>query len=309
MLRRELPGQSVIYPPAWRVKYSNLGYVLLGLIIEVVSGSALNAYIEDSIFNPLGMDNSSVTDTENVVPGYSATKTDGTRHRWPRSEFKGVSAAAGGISMTLSDLARFVSMHLQWGQPTNSRRLLSETSVREMQQIQGFIEPWKVGYGLGFYLRPNGTDQLVSHGGDLPGYVAQFAMLPDQGVACLALANADDMPVRGIVFRGLRELAEAADVEPSLSNRESCYQPEWAIYLGKYSNCLNEYEIRIESDRLVLAEKDGETLTALSYIAEHNFRMESGEYVGELLQFEVDLAGVVQRVKYATDYFKPAKSA
>ncbi len=307
MLKKGLPDQSVIYPPSMRAKYSNLGYILLGLVIEAVSCKDFQAYIEDSVFDPLGMRNSCVANTEKVVPGYSAPNANGIRCRRRKSDLKGVSAAAGGMSTTLSDLARFVAMHLRRGQLENGTRILSEASVREMQQIQGFLKPWKVGYGLGFYLRPNESGQLVSHGGDLPGYVAQFAMIPDQEVACLALANADDIPVGKIVFRGLQEFTEVSNAESSLSYENNRCQPEWAMYLGEYKDCLDEYEIRIDNDRLVLAEKDGDTLTVLSPIEKHIFCMVSGDYVGELLQFEVDDAGCIQRVKYATDYISPAE--
>jgi hypothetical protein len=173
-----------------------------------------------------------------------------------------------------------------------------------MHRIHGFLEPCSRGYGLGFYLRPHGERQIVSHGGTLPGYVAQLAMIPEQRIACIALGNADDVPVFKIALDGVRELSQAIDAAAA-ALAPARYRPEWECYLGRYADVLEAYEVRIEGDRLALARPGGEVLSLLTPVAEHVFRMDGGEYFGEPLRFELDESRRVRRVAYASDYFGP----
>ena len=62
---------------------------------------------------------------------------------------------------SLDDFARFVALHLARGR-AGGRNLITEAGVREMHRIHGFLSPWSVGYGLGFYLREFTSQPLTS---------------------------------------------------------------------------------------------------------------------------------------------------
>ncbi len=307
-LMAALPEQSVVFEPGLAYKYSNLGYALLGLIVSAISGQTFPEYVHKQIFEPLGMKdtclNPGPAHQGRIATGYSARREDGDRRAWPQVDTKAM-GPAGGLWSTASDLAKFLVMHLDEGLGPTSQ-ILGRRAIQRMRRVHSWMEDWKVGYSLGFYVRPHRFGELLSHGGDLPGFRAQPTMLPRRKLACIALSNSDDMPTLWeFTSRALESTARAVPSAAEGEVTRSPFRPEWRQYLGKYRDVLDEWSIVKRKGRLALADRHGSALTTLTPVRGHVFRMDEGEYIGEHVVFETEPRGRVIRVKYAEHYFEP----
>lgn len=169
------------FEPGSREGYSNYGYVLLGYIVERVSGKSYYDYVIEHIFAPAGMTDTGSLPEEVDVPGRAAgyTWSDG---RWAPNldtlPYRG-SAAGGGYS-TLADLRRFAHA-------LRAGTLLPLPLVAEATrpQVDG---GW---YGYGFQTQGAGRSRHFGHGGGAPGMNAELRIYPESDVIIIALSNMD----------------------------------------------------------------------------------------------------------------------
>ena len=168
-------------------RYSNYGFVLLGAIIERVSGMSYYDYVRQKIFAPAGMTSTdSLPETELVPkPALGYMKRDG---KWASNEntlpWRGM--AAGGGYTTVRDLLRFTKA-LQAG------KLISSSLLAQATQVH------KQGYGYGFGLRGTGDWQSFGHGGGAPGMNGELRIVPKLGYVFVALSNFDPPAATRIV--------------------------------------------------------------------------------------------------------------
>ena len=173
------------------LKYSNLGFAILGLIIESVAGKEFNEYIQESILNPLKMNETDMDVNEkniqNYVIGYDKKYPGEIRERVEQSS-SGVMNPAEGILSNVSDLAKFFQAHI-FGNHT----LLHDNLKKEMQKNQFEYNNEK--RGLGFWLGqvPNGSS-IVYHMGGYQGFRSCSALYPEDKMIIIVLTNANDGP-------------------------------------------------------------------------------------------------------------------
>jgi len=172
------------FEPGARWEYSNYGYLLLGFIIEKVSGQSYYDYVRQNIFRPAGMTSTgSLPEEEKVAQratGY--LKDEGA---WaPNTKtlpWRGTSAGDG--YSTVGDLLRFA-------QALASHRILSapwlEEATKEQAQGQG-----GKGYGYGFGTGNEGGVQFFGHGGGAPGMNGVLRVYPESGTVVAVLSNLD----------------------------------------------------------------------------------------------------------------------
>ncbi len=171
-------NRPVAFEPGTRSEYSNYGFILLGRIIELVSGEPYQNYVQQHIYQPAGMTHTdSRPETEHVPAraiGYTRDKNGLTPNEgW--MPWSGTSA--GGGYSTVRDLLLFA-------EALQSGKLLAPELLREATQ-PGPMHP---DYGLGFYVLPNGA---YGHGGGAPGINGELHILPHNGYVLVALANRD----------------------------------------------------------------------------------------------------------------------
>ncbi len=172
-------GHPLTSAPGTKWAYSNTGYVVLGLIVERVSGKPLAQYEREDIFQPAGMMETTMGNPGGSVPiaaGYmSAAGTRGAAYD-PSWLF-----ACGDIVSTAADLARFDIALLDG-------RLLKPGTFAKMQSDVVAAESAMQGLGVSV-ISWRGL-RFVGHHGGLPGYEAENETIPRQGVAWIVLSNA-----------------------------------------------------------------------------------------------------------------------
>lgn len=192
-LKAELAEPPAIDPNT-RFKYSNHGYGLLGLIIEVLAGESYGAWIKREIVDAAGL-----TETLPDAPaprrvplarGHTGKLPLGERLVIPGETSTNALASATGFVSTASDLARFFAQL----SPGARGSVLSPASRREMSRRQwrnphASIEGY---YGLGLTTGALGTWEWFGHSGRFPGYISRTATVPAQGITISIITNATD---------------------------------------------------------------------------------------------------------------------
>ena len=187
----ELYGKRGLeFEPGSRWAYSNYGMVLLGVVIEKVTGQSYYDYVQAHIYEPAGMTASGSLPEDQAVPdrsiGYTKLlgRPPGTTVWVPNTDtlpYRGTSA--GGGYSTVEDLARFAHALL-------SHQLLPPDSTEQL--ITGKVEAWPVRYAYGF---EDGRDAhgngWVGHGGGAPGMNGDLRIDPKSGYVLAVLANID----------------------------------------------------------------------------------------------------------------------
>lgn len=237
------------FAPGERYAYNNSGYILLGAIIEKLSGKSYEAFVKERIFDPLGMTSSYYDNSEPIIKRRAAGYTgDAKEPRNARYLSMTQPYAAGSLASTVDDLAR-------WDQALAAGKVLKPESLA--QAWKPFVlksgEPTTYGYGWGpGKLRGR---RSIAHGGGIFGF-STFAMsLPDDKVYVAVLCNSDS-PATDPGFLA-RKLAALAAGDPF---------PEWtevkvdSAILERYAGV---YRIDANSTRTVTV-KDGRLYTQRS---------------------------------------------
>jgi D-alanyl-D-alanine carboxypeptidase len=168
------------FAPGTRYEYSNTGYVLLGLIVESLSGTSLPKYERAHILAPAGM-----SETDFGVPGPGAPLAVGYDDETgaPSQAFDPSWLYAGGDAVsTARDLARF-DIALMSG------KLVAPQTLVLMQADPVATGEGKERNGLGISIVPFGPQTFVGHHGGLPGFESDDEMLLDRHAAIVILGN------------------------------------------------------------------------------------------------------------------------
>ena len=204
--------------PGERWFYLNEGYELLGAIIEKVSGLKYEDYVEKHILGPLGMKNSSfkkevVEKNPDFATPYIVT-ADGKR--LPTTYPYGSVSAAGGLISSPEDMAKVISMYLNWGK-TPSGQLLSRESLQDMQTPRiptpHLENPFgSYDYALGLGVLPDFLgNKLVGHSGSVGSATAYMGFIPEKKLGVVVLTNGSGYSTS---FMGQYALALALGEDP-----------------------------------------------------------------------------------------------
>ena len=183
---REWGGRPLTHTPGAESRYSNTNYLIAGAIVEKVSGVSFFRFLQERIFQPLGM-RSAFDYTANKLPASDASGyfTYGIGPLRPATREAGAWLfGAGNLAMTASDLA-------VWDQSIIARSLLSEASYREQQTEARLTGGAGTQGGLGVNLAPTLKRRTVSHLGGGSGFSSANYVFPDDRVAIVVLSNGE----------------------------------------------------------------------------------------------------------------------
>lgn len=157
-----------INPPGAYSSYSNYATALAGLIVETVSGTPFNDYIEQNIFNPLGMTHSTFKEPlPDAIAPFMAGGYQREAGVFAEQDFEIVAnvGPAGALSSSAADMARFMMAFLNGGELDGNAILSPETTAQTLSQLYT-PDPRIAGMAHGFYENTVNGHRLVGHGGD-----------------------------------------------------------------------------------------------------------------------------------------------
>jgi len=179
-------------------QYNNEMYAAVGYLIEVISGLSWEAFVRKRIFEPLGMNRSNFSvETLKLAEDVSfpyAQAGDGVQ----QIDYCNldVIGPAGSINSCLSDMLRWLMLHLNHGS-IDGKQLVSRENIRQLHEPHIFCQPfaWRFdeiqasSYGLGWFTDIFRGKKMVSHGGNIDGFSALVGFLPDENVGLVILSN------------------------------------------------------------------------------------------------------------------------
>ena len=187
------------YVPGTRWQYSNTGYVVAGLVVEKAAGQSLMAYLQRRIFAPLGMRPVNIDDSNTAAypAGYTRFALGPVRLAPPPA--RGWLYAAGELSMTASDLAK-------WDIARIERGLLPAEDWAAQEAPVTLTDGTTNGYGLGVSSGTAGGRRFINHGGASVGFLSQNTVYPDDRAAIVVLTNGEYSAATDTLTAGLAEI-------------------------------------------------------------------------------------------------------
>ena len=290
-LVRLYAGRKAAFAPSVRWKYSNLAYAVAGMVIEKVSGETWANYVEKNIFQPLGMNASSVDKrVEGLTVPYARRMPDGTREILPFVDARGM-AAATGVTSNVEDMAKFVSAQFRHG-ARGGGRIVSTGSLREMHRVRSVEENWTAGTGLGFDISRIDNRTYVGHGGGYPGNTTYTLIQLDDKVGVIVLTNTNDSNPFDIAKQLMATVGKAVAKASPEKPEVVAWDPAWARFAGLYRGRGGDSQIILLDKRLVMITPSAPTVdnpVALQPLGGGRFLFTAptgGGVIGEIVRFE-----------------------
>ena len=184
IIRRHATG-SLDFEPRTRYSYSNTGFIVLGRVIEKVSGAPLGEFLERRVFEPLGLSTASFTPkagTPGLAAGHNSFALGAPEPIAPEGD--GWLHAAGGIYASAADLAR-------WNLALSQGKLLSPKSFARLTAARTLASGRSTDYGCGIGVRRVAGETVLSHSGAVSGFLAYNYWIPRTRSAVVLLVNTE----------------------------------------------------------------------------------------------------------------------
>jgi CubicO group peptidase (beta-lactamase class C family) len=210
------------FQPGEKWSYSNSGYVLLGYLIEKITGEPYAKFVQENIFTPLGMKDSGYDSNAATIPHRASGYTPSARGIENAGYINmTIPHAAGALYSTTDDL-------LRWYQGLFGGKLLSPASLTKM------TTPFKSDYAFGLSVETQFGHKLIGHGGGIEGFNTFIAYDPDEKLTYVALANLNGGAPQQIVHQ-LNAVAHGQKVTLQSERKEIKVAPEiLSKYVGNY---------------------------------------------------------------------------
>lgn len=289
-----------VLPANVQFKYSNIGYGLLGLVIEAVSGRSYRQFVTEHVLEPLGLhDTGPELDRSRLAEyatGYSSRVH--TEQRVPIDTVDtGALASATGFWSTSRDLTRYAASHV-----LGEDGPLDDDARRRLHRVQWDVPGGSERYGLGFGVTKVGERTLVGHGGGFPGHITRTLLDPRDGLTVVVLTNAIDGPAEELAI-GVVKLLDHALAAHRGREGES---PDLSGLTGRFSTLWGVADLVDLGGRLHrLAPNQADPTAgaaALELLPDGTARVADGNGYGspgELVHWERDADGTVASVRIA----------
>jgi CubicO group peptidase (beta-lactamase class C family) len=267
------------FAPGEKFSYSNSGYVLLGAIIEKVTGGSYEAFLRENIFKPLGMDGSGYDHAETLIPGRAAG------YEFPSEAMANatyidmtVPHAAGALYSTVEDL-------YAWDRALYTDKLVPKEALARM------FTPVKGNYGYGWGIGALAGHKTIGHGGGINGFTTHITRFPDDD-ACVVVLNNFATGFTGEIANALAGYLFGQPVEmPKEKTEIKIPASALEAYPGRYKFEGVQAVITVsrDGDRLFI-ELPGQARRPLHAESDSRFFMKS---LGFEFAFEKDASGKV----------------
>ncbi|THD81682.1 MAG: class A beta-lactamase-related serine hydrolase [Phenylobacterium sp.] len=193
-------GAKLLFEPGTNYRYSNTGFVLLGVVIEKLAGESYRDFMQARLFTPLGLAHTAVDDAAEIVPNRAAGYTDDPKapSGFDNASFTSMTypGGAGALRSTCEDLCAW-HVALLGGralQPAMLQAMLTPITLNDgapPMQTNRKGEKAPVRYGFGIGVGPVDGHAAVSHGGSIQGFGSYLETLPAEHVTLAMIINTD----------------------------------------------------------------------------------------------------------------------
>lgn len=181
------PQMWADFPPGKEMIYSNIGFGILGYLVEILSGKSFEEYCSENIFEPLGMEDTSfrldIVNVSRVAVPYEFQ----SGVYYPLLHYNVLFYPAGGLRTSVLDLSNFLIAHMNGG-VYNGVLILNETTVEEMHTIQ-YPRDKGFQYGLGFQIWKKSADTRIGHTGGLFGVATKMVFRQSDNTGIIFFTN------------------------------------------------------------------------------------------------------------------------
>ncbi len=253
-----LQEEYAAFPPKLVFSYSNVGYTLLGHMIQEISGLPYSDYMQQRLFRPLGMEHSGMGEPPRSLQPLTAR---GYRDGAPFALLPIRDVPAYGLYTSVADLGRFMSDLLLIASP-NGPTLVQKATLEEMIEPQNLDVPLDLDSvnGLGWFLEDQtipGSGKVLRHSGSTLVFASELILLPEQGLGVAVLANADGAaPVisrlaEEVLARTLKAIPDPPSTDLLLAGLEKEHaQHEVTELAGSYATDFGLISIRPKDSEL-----------------------------------------------------------
>jgi CubicO group peptidase (beta-lactamase class C family) len=203
-----LRDQPLDFEPGTKWKYSSSGYVVLGELIEKVSGMRYAQFVRDNIFTPIGMNDSGYDSNAAIIARRASGYRTGEKGALLNAEYIDMSVpfAAGALYSTTGNL-------LKWEIALFAGKVVSAASLTKMST------PFMSNYAFGIFVEQRGGHKLIWHNGGIDGFSTELRYWPDQRITVVVLAN-EESSARTDIAAKLDDLAQGRAVSPPSERKE-----------------------------------------------------------------------------------------
>ncbi|HSO76194.1 MAG TPA: serine hydrolase [Blastocatellia bacterium] len=230
------------FAPGEKWSYSNMGYVMLGILISKVTGKFYGEFLQERIFKPLGMTTARIISEADIVPnraaGYRQVKGELKNQPWVSPSMN--TTADGSLYLTVLDLAK-------WDAALYTEKLLKKSSLDQMWTPVKLNNGKTKQYGFGWAFEDVRGHRIIEHNGAWQGFTSHIARYVDDKLTVIVLANrAGANP--GAIAHGI-----AALYNPELTPPE---RKEVAVDPKVLRDYAGQYELRPEFVLNITVEAD-----------------------------------------------------
>ncbi len=258
-----LQGEYLAYPPDLIFNYSNIGYTMLGYMLQEHLGKEFSKYMAEYLFKPLGMQHTDYHVRKNMRKmlsrGYSGKKAQ----KLPAIR----DLPAYSMYSNVLDMSRFIRMYLSRGSLEGKAFLKPET-VKEIFKIQNLdvALDMNIQNGLGWYVEHatvKGAERVVRHGGATMLFSSEMMLLPENGLGVIILSNTKGSGsiIKKLANRILKySLKHKRDTNPNYvpidrtHPKKSHVRVNRLIPEGKYTTALGVLDINPKNNRICLCD-------------------------------------------------------
>ncbi len=228
---RSMADQPLLFEPGAGWSYSNLGYDILGLIIEKLSGTSYVDYVRSHFVTPSGLEHTRVLDREAIIPHRARSYTlDSTQTFINARSWGTFGIPAGALGGTAADL-------LKWEYSIKQTTALALDAKRLMETPAKLSTGIELDYGFGTRLGMIGPHRSVAHSGDGEGWTTAAVRIDDANLVVVVLTNTESYArhAQVIACAIARRILSISD---PVINDLALTSAEQAGFAGKYGNGL-----------------------------------------------------------------------
>ena len=236
--------EQATHAEAWddfraRFHYNNVMYLAAGSAAAAAGGAPWATQVRLRILEPLGMRSTYVTEAEyreqaRLAAGYDWDEDRGDWRRLPMRNVDRV-APAGAIVSSVHDMSRWLRFLLALG-ATDENRLISAAALRATWEPQIEVGG-DLSYALGWFVQPWRGRTIIQHGGNIDGFAAQVAFIPEENLGYVLLCNLTATPLQSgsmdLVFGALLEPAADAALTEDLARFVGDYEADFAAFQNR----------------------------------------------------------------------------